>query len=70
MCPAYFSKYNSEHEKQVIFQWFQSKKKLALSCSKKLSGLLKGITSKHHGDFYCMSCHHSFATENYCHLDA
>ena len=31
---------------------------------KKLSGLLRGITPKHNGDFYCLSCLHSFATEN------
>ena len=22
--------------------------------------------SKHHGDFYCLNCLHSFATENKC----
>ena len=31
---------------------------------KKLSALLRGITFKHHGDFYCLNCFHSFATEN------
>ena len=31
---------------------------------KKLSALLRGITSKHHGDFYCLNCLHLFATEN------
>ena len=31
---------------------------------KKLSALLRGITSKHHGDFYYLNCLHSFATEN------
>ena len=31
---------------------------------KKLSALLRGITSKHHGDFYCLNCFHSFATQN------
>ena len=31
---------------------------------KKLSVLLRGITSKHHRDFYCMNCLHFFATEN------
>ena len=31
---------------------------------KKLSALLRRITSKHHGDFYCLNCLHSFATEN------
>ena len=37
---------------------------MALCCSKKLSTLLTGITSKHHGDFYCLNCLHSFRTEN------
>ena len=35
-----------------------------LSCSIKLSALLRGITSKHDGDFYCLDCLDSFATEN------
>ena len=29
---------------------------------KRLSALLRGIT-KHHGNFYCLNCLHSFATE-------
>ena len=37
---------------------------MALSCIKKLSTLLRGITSKHDGDFYCLNCLHSFRTEN------
>ena len=28
--------------------------------NKKLSGLLKGITSNHDGDFYCLNCFHSY----------
>ena len=31
---------------------------------KKLSALLRGITSKHHGDFYCLNCFPSFAIKN------
>ena len=31
---------------------------------KKLSPLLRGITSKHHGDFYCLNCFYSFVTGN------
>ena len=31
---------------------------------KKLPPLLRGITSKHHFDFYCLNCLHSFATKN------
>ena len=30
---------------------------------KKLSALLRGITSKHNADFYCLICPHPFATE-------
>ena len=30
---------------------------------KKLSALPRGITSKQQGDFYCLNCLHSFATE-------
>ena len=31
---------------------------------KKLSTLLRKVTSKYHDDFYCLNCFHSFATEN------
>ena len=31
---------------------------------KKLFTLLKGITSKHDGDFYCLNCFHLHRTEN------
>ena len=36
---------------------------MALSCSKKLPALLRGITSKHHGHFYHLNCLHSLAKE-------
>ena len=36
---------------------------MVLSCNKKTIRLLGGITSKHHGDFYCPNCLHSFPTE-------
>ena len=56
MCPAYVSKLNSNHEKQVIL--------LIITLSKKLLALLREITSKHHIDFNCLNFLHSFATEN------
>ena len=31
---------------------------------KKLSALLRGITSKNNGDFYCLNCLRSFSTKN------
>ena len=30
----------------------------------RISGLLRGITSRHNGDFYCLNCFHSYSTEN------
>ena len=48
--PGYISKYNSNRKKQVIKQRFQTEKTMALSCSKKLSVLLRRITSMHYGD--------------------
>ena len=29
-----------------------------------LTALLRGITSNHHGDFYCLNCFHSYTTNN------
>ena len=37
---------------------------MPLSCCKKLSALLREITSKHDGDFYCLNFFYSFRTEN------
>ena len=37
---------------------------MALFSSKKKSGLLKGITSTHEKDFYCLNCFHSYRTKN------
>ena len=37
--------------------------KMALSCCKKLSALLRKITSNHVGDFYCLNCLHSYRTK-------
>ena len=37
---------------------------MVLSCSKKLSALLKGITPKHKGYFYCLNYLHCFRTKN------
>ena len=34
------------------------------SCSKKLPALLRGITSKNNGDFYCLNYLHSSKTKN------
>ena len=65
-CPGYFSKINSNCEKQIILLMIPNKERegwhyLAI---KKLSALVKRITAKHNGDFYCLNHIHSFRTEN------
>ena len=42
----------------------QARTAMTLSCSKKLSALLREITSKNQADFYCLGCFHSFGTKN------
>ena len=59
---AYTSKHNSNREKQVILLMILNREKQwGYLAVKKLSALLRRITSKHHGDFYCLNCLHSFA---------
>ena len=61
---AYVSKYNSNREKQVIpLMILNGEKQWHYLAVKKVSALLRGITSKHHGNFYCLNCPHSSAPE-------
>ena len=58
------SKHISNREKQLTYLMISNEEKWHYSAVKKLSALLRGITSKHHRDFYCLNCFHSLATEN------
>ena len=71
--PAYVSKHNSNREKQVILLMISNGEKTETKSKgrlwhylavKKLSELLREITSKKIGDFYCLNCLHSFITKN------
>ena len=63
--PAYVSKHNLNHENQVIFLMISNGEKLwHYLAVKRLSTLWRGITSEHHGDFYCSNCFYVFATES------
>ena len=70
--PAYVSKTNSNREKQLIIlmipNWEKreatSKGQWNYLAVKKLSALLRGITSKNNSGFYCLNCLHSFRTKN------
>ena len=61
--PAFVLKHNSNCEKQVLLLMIPNGEGWYYLAVKKLSALLREITSKHHGDFYCLNCLHSFATE-------
>ena len=60
---AYISKYNHKRHNQVIMLMIINGKKCHYLAVKKLSVLLKGITSNHNRDFYCLYCLHSCRTK-------
>ena len=60
----YVSKHNSNCDKQFIFLIIPNGEEQHYFAVKKLSALLKGITSKHNSDFYCLNCLHSFRIKN------
>ena len=61
--PAYVSKHNLKRENKVILLMATDGKKELSLVVKSLSALLRGITSNHIGDFYCLNCFHSFRTK-------
>ena len=79
---AYKSKHNLTREKQVILLMIKNGENRHYLIVKNLSRLLRGITSNHDGDFYCLNCFHSYRTKNkldahkkifenhdYCHIE-
>ena len=79
---AYKSKHNLTREKQVILLMISNGENWHYLTVKNVSRLLRGITSNHDGDFYCLNCFHSYRTKNklkahekicknrdYCHVE-
>ena len=65
MYPAYVPKNNSSREKQVIILMISNGEKLwHYLAIKKLSELLRSITSKNNGDFYCLNFLYFFRIKN------
>ena len=64
ICLAYKSKLNSTRENQEILLMITDGKKWHYLAVTKLSALLRGIASKHNGDFYCLNCFHAYATRD------
>ena len=58
-----FLKHHANREKQTILLMISNGEKWHYLAVKMLSALLRGITSKHYGDFYCLNCVHSFRTK-------
>ena len=61
---AYKSKHNLTREKQVILLMISNGEKWHYLTVKNLSGLLRGITSNHNADFYCLNCFCAYSTKN------
>ena len=61
---AYKSKHNLTREKQVILLMISNGENWHYLTVKNLARLLRGITSNHDGDFYCLNCFNSNRTKN------
>ena len=61
---AYKSKYNLVRDNQILLLMISNSEKWHYLAVKSLSRLLRGITSNHDGDYYCLNCFHSYRTEN------
>ena len=58
---AYISKHNDERDNQVnLLMITDGTSNWHYLAIKNISGLLRGITSNHNGDFYCLNCLHSY----------
>ena len=79
---AYKSKNNLTQKRQIILLMISDSQKWHYLVVKNLSRLLRGITSNHKEDFYCLNSFHSYRTENkleahkkicenhdYCHVE-
>ena len=79
---AYKLKHNLTRENQIILLMITDGEKWHYLTVKNLSGLLRGITSNHAGDFYCLNCFCTYSTKNkfgahkkicenhdYCHVE-
>ena len=61
---AYKSKNNLTQKEQIILLMISDGQKWHYLIVKNLSRLLRGITSNHKEDFYCLNCFHSYRTES------
>ena len=60
---AYKSKYHLIRDNQIILLIISNGENWHYLVIKSLSGLLRGISSNHNSDYYCLNCFHSYRTE-------
>ena len=56
--PASISKYNHKRNKVILLMITDSDNNWHYLAVKNMPGLLRGTTSNHNGDFYCLHCFH------------
>ena len=60
---AYISKYNNERDNQVnLLMITDGTSNWHYLAVKRISGLLRGVTSNYNGDFYCLNCFKPYTT--------
>ena len=63
--PAYISKHNNKRDTQVnLLMITDADNNWHYLAVKRIPGLLRGKTSRHNGDFYCLNCFHWYTNEN------
>ena len=60
---AYKSKYNLKLKNQVILLMISDSEKWHYLAVRSSSALLKGVTSNHNADSYCLNCFHPYRTK-------
>ena len=61
---AYKSKYNLIRDNQIILLMISNGENWHYLAVKSLSRLLRGMTSNHNSNYYCLNCFQSYRTEN------
>ena len=62
---SYISEHNDDRDNQVnLLMITDGTSNWHYLAIKNRSGLLRGITSNHNGDFYCLNCLHSYSTKH------
>ena len=61
---SYKSKYNLVRDNQIILLMISNGENWHYLAVKSLSRLLRGMSSNHNGNYYCLNCVHSYSTEN------